>query len=88
MSNGLKKLVVCDEAGMVSVFEISYATPSILWNHHFPGEIFTCVCLTPEGAILGTLFGKIIVMQNSTHICTIDAHHGSVTSITSKVYQY
>ena len=30
-------------------------------------------------------FGEIFVLKNSTHTCTIDAHRGSVTSVTSKV---
>ena len=85
MSNSTKNLVVCDEIGMITFFDITYATPSVLWNQHFSGEIFTCACLTPEGGIFGTLFGKIFVLKNSTHTYTIDAHRGSVTSVTSKV---
>ena len=68
MSNSTKNLVVCDEIGMITFFDITYATPSVLWNQHFPGEIFTCACLTPEGGIFGTLFGKIFVLKNRFQI--------------------
>ena len=78
MANNLEELVTCDERGIVKLWNIKFATPKIIWSKPFLDEIFTCTTLTPDGVILGTLFGKIIVIQNGIEICTILAHAGSV----------
>lgn len=84
MANSVDELVTCDERGTVKLWNIKFASPSIIWSKPFSDEIFTCSCLTPDGVILGTLFGKIIVLQKGKEICKIWAHTGSVSSITIK----
>jgi hypothetical protein len=84
MANNDEFLAASDSEGFVTFWSIKMATPAALWSRSFPSKIFTCACLTNDSVILGSIFGELIVVQNGAIICSINAHSGSVMSITKK----
>lgn len=84
MANNTEQLVTCDDVGNVKCWDIKFSVPKLINLRQFSDTVFTCACLTTDGVILGTLFGEIIVLQQGKTICTINAHTGSVTTITLK----
>jgi hypothetical protein len=90
ISSSSTGMVSCDTSGFVEFWKVTSSIPSPLWNYNINDDVLNvvdfalCCAVNKEYIIVGTVLGKLIVINNGIKINEIFGHRGSVSSVDIK----